>query len=64
MHLETAHVLGRCRVGRAAEELGKHRDVADVVVAGLLAEFAHRHVLEHAAAKFADGLLAHRGLLS
>ena len=38
MHLEAAHILCRCRVGRASQELGKHRDVADIVVAGLLAE--------------------------
>jgi hypothetical protein len=33
-------------------------------VLGLLTELAHRHVLEHAAAKITDGLVAHRGLLS
>ena len=64
MQLEAAQVLRRRRVGRAAEEAGEGLDVADIVVAGLLAELAHRHVLEHAAAKVADGLLAHRGLLS
>ncbi len=64
MHLEAAHILCRSRVGRATEESGEGLDVADIVVAGLLAELAHRHVFEHAAAKIADGLLAHRGLLS
>jgi len=61
---KATHVFCRCRVGRAAEEAGEGPDVADMVVAGLLAEFAHRHVFEHAAAKVTDGLLAHRGLLS
>jgi hypothetical protein len=64
MHLEAAHVLSRCRVERAAEELGEGLDVADIVVAGLLAEFTHRHIFDHAAAKVTDGLVAHRGLLS
>ena len=61
MHLEAAHVLGRCRVGRATEESGEGLDVADIVVAGLLAELAYCHIFEHAAAKVTDGLLAHRG---
>jgi hypothetical protein len=60
MHLEAAYVLGRCRVGRATEEPGERLDVADIVVAGLLAELAYRHIFEHAAAKIADGLVAHR----
>jgi hypothetical protein len=55
MHLVAAHVVGRCRLGRAAEEAGKSLDVADIVAARLLAEFAYRHVLEHALAQRADG---------
>jgi hypothetical protein len=43
-----------------ARELGKRRDVADIVTAGLLGEFAYCHIHEQAAAKFADGFLAHR----
>jgi hypothetical protein len=34
-------ILGRCRIGRAAEEGCESLDVADIVVAGLLAEIAH-----------------------
>jgi hypothetical protein len=46
-----------CGVGRASQELGKLGDVAEIVAAGRFAVFAQRYVLEHAAAKFADGLL-------
>src|SRR5262245_60488436 len=64
MHLVAAYIVGRRRVGRAAEEAGESLDMADIVAARLLAEFAYRHVLEHALAQRADGPLAHRGLLS
>src|SRR5262245_55090091 len=60
MHLVAAHVVGRCRVGRAAEEGCESLDVPDIIVARLVAELAHGHVFEHAAAQIADGLLAHR----
>jgi hypothetical protein len=61
MYLETPYVLRGCGVRRSPEELGKLRDVADIVPAGCSTEFAYRHILEYAAAKFADGLLiAHR----
>jgi hypothetical protein len=54
MHLEAAYVIrGRC-VGGSSQKLGKLRDMADIIAAGRFTEFAHRHVLEHAAAKFAD----------
>ena len=49
-------IRGR-RVGRSSQELGKLCDMADIVAAGRFTEFVHRHVLEHAATKFADGLL-------
>jgi hypothetical protein len=64
VHLVAAHIVGRGRVGRAAEEAGESLDVADIVASRLLAELAYRHVLEHALAQRADGPLAHRGLLS
>jgi hypothetical protein len=60
VHLEPAYVLRACRVGRPPRELGKFRDLADIVPDRRFAELAYRHVLERAAAKFADGLLAHR----
>src|SRR6184192_1848708 len=61
MQLEAAKVLGRCRIRRAAEKGCKGSDVADIVVASLLAEIAHAHVFDHALAQWTDGLLAHRG---
>src|SRR5215831_10365412 len=60
MHLETAHIFCSGTIRGPSQELGKLRNVADIVAAGRFAEFAHRQVLEHSAAKFADGLLAHR----
>src|SRR5437879_7717568 len=36
-------------------------EAADIVVARLLDEVAHRHVFDHAPAQRADGLLTHRG---
>ena len=62
--LIAAQVLGGCCIRRAAQELGKGLDVADIIVLRLLAELADRHVLDHATTQRADGLLAHGGLLS
>jgi len=50
MQLEAAKILRSCRIGRAAEEGCESLDVADIVVAGLLAEIAHGHVFDHALA--------------
>src|SRR5947199_2243889 len=61
MQPEAAKVLGRCCIRRAAEKGCKGPDVADIVVASLLAEIAHAHVFDHALAQWTDGLLAHRG---
>jgi hypothetical protein len=49
VNLIAAQVLAGCRIGRAAQELGKVLDVADIIVLRLLAELADRHVLDHAA---------------
>ena len=62
--LEAADVVAARRVRRAAEELGKGLDVPDIIVLGLGAEVAVRHILQNAAAKIADGLVTHRRLLS
>ncbi len=62
--LETADVVASCAIRRAADKLGKALDVPDIIVPGLGAEVTVRHVLQQAAAKIADGLVAHRGLLS
>src|SRR6476620_4109781 len=61
LQLEAAKILRRCCVGRATEEGCESLDVADIVVARLLAEIAHAHVFDHALAQWTDELLAHRG---
>src|SRR5262249_10198516 len=61
MQLETAKILSRRRIGRAAEKGCESLDLTDIVVAGLLAEIAHAHVFDHWQAQWTDGLLAHRG---
>ena len=53
--LEAADVIAGRRIRRAAQELGKSLDVADIIVLRLVAEVAVRHVLQHAAAQIADG---------
>jgi hypothetical protein len=66
--LKLSHVVGRGRIRRAIKKLRQSLDLADVIVLGLVAEVAVRHVLQHGAAQIADGLLelrgGHRGLLS
>ena len=60
MNLETAHVLCGRSIGCPAQEGCEVLDVTDIVGLGLLAEPTDNHVLKHAAAKFADGLLTYR----
>ena len=48
VELEAAQILCRRRIGRAADEGRERPDVPNVVVARLLAEAAHAHVLDHA----------------
>ena len=62
--LEASDVVAARRIRRAPEELGKGLDVPDVIVLGLGAEVAVRHILQNAAAQIADGLVTHRRLLS
>jgi hypothetical protein len=50
MQLETPKILSHCAIGRAAEEGCESLDLADIVVASLLAEIAHGHVFDHALA--------------
>ena len=54
-NLERTQILPLGRVRRAAEEDCEVLNVTDVVALRLLAEAADRHVLDHAAAKRADG---------
>ena len=56
-------VTARC-IRRPAEKSGKGLDLPDVLALGLVAEAPDRHVRDHAAAKIADRLVAHRRLLS
>ena len=62
--LKAADVVAGRGVGGAAEKPGKGLDLPDILVLGLVAEAADRHVRDHAAAKIADRLVVHRGLLS
>jgi hypothetical protein len=62
--LEPADVVAARGIGGAAEKSGKGLDMPDIVVLCLLANAADRHVRDHAAAKIADRLVAHRRLLS
>jgi len=68
VQLEAAQILSRRGVGRAADEGCKRPHVPNVVVARLLAEAAHAHVLDHARTQRADGPVRRmrddRGLLS
>src|SRR5262249_4423756 len=59
LDLEAAQVLRRCRIGRAAQKPRERLHVLDVIVLRLLTEAANGHVLEHAAAKIAYGLVPH-----
>ena len=60
VQLKAAKVLARRRVRRPAEEGREGPDVPDVILPHLLLEPARRHVVDHALAKRADGLLEHR----
>ena len=60
MQLISAKVLARGRVRRTAEEGREVPDVPDVVLLHLLLEPARRHVVDHALAQRADGLVEHR----
>src|SRR5215472_8602619 len=62
--LEAADVVVARGVGGAAEKSGKGLDMPDIVVLCLVAKAPDRHVRDHAAAKIADRLVAHRRLLS
>jgi hypothetical protein len=64
MQLERAQLFRRRTVGGRAEENPKPLDGADVLALRIGYEPAHVHVVEHALAQRADGLLAHWGLLS
>jgi hypothetical protein len=61
VQLEAAHLLGRRRVGRAADEGRERPDMPDVVVARLRADAAHGHVLDHALTQRADGRMRRMG---
>src|SRR5438105_3343637 len=60
MQLKTPQIVGACAIGRAAKKRRKTLDLADIVVARLVAEIAHRHRVQHPLAQRADGLIVHR----
>ena len=59
--LKAADVVAARGIRRAAEKSGKGLDLPDILVLGLVAEAADRHVCDHAAAQIADRLVVHRG---
>ena len=60
MHLKAAKVLARGGVRRAAKKGREGSDVPHVVFLHLLLDPARRHVVDHALAQWADGLVGHR----
>jgi hypothetical protein len=64
MQLERAQLFRNRGVGGTAEEGREPLDGTDVLALRIGHEPAHVHVIEHALAQRADGLLAHWGLLS
>ncbi len=60
MQLIAAKVLGRRLVRRPAEESREVLHGPSVIPLGVLAEPARRHVVDHALAQGADGLVGHR----
>src|SRR5271170_3843725 len=60
MQLISAKILARGRGRRTAEKGREGPDVPDVVFLHLLLESARRHVVDHALAQRADGLVGHR----
>src|SRR5215471_19404355 len=62
--LEAADVVAGRSGGRAAEKASKGLNIPDIVALRLVAEGSDRHVRDHAAAKIADRLVTHQGLLS
>ena len=67
VELEAAQILCRRGIGRVADEGRKCPDIPNVVVARLLAEAAHAHILDHARTQRAGGpggrSGGHRGFL-
>jgi hypothetical protein len=57
--LKAADVVAARGIGGAAEKSRKGLDLPDILVLGLVAEAADRHVRDHAAAQIADSLVAH-----
>src|SRR5208337_1310267 len=64
MQLITTKILARRRIRRPAEEGREHSHVPNVVPLGVFGEPARRHVVNHALAQRADGLVGHGKLLS
>src|SRR5215469_4431747 len=62
--LEAADIVAARSIGGAAEKSGEGLDMSDIVVLCLVAKAPDCHVRDHAAAKIADRLVAHRRLLS
>jgi hypothetical protein len=62
VELKTAHLVGRCRVGRAFEPGGEPLSAIDVAALRVRVELARSHVFDHTLTQQTDSVgLAHRG---
>src|SRR5271155_1915087 len=60
VQLKSAHLVGRCRIGRAFEPSGEPLAALDVAALRMWVELARSHVLDHALTQWTDsGSVAH-----
>jgi hypothetical protein len=59
MQLKAAKIVARRRIGRPAEESREGPNMPNVVLPSRFAEAARGHVVDHALAQRADGLVGH-----
>ena len=57
VQLECAQILGRSQIGGTAKEAGEPQNGPQVAGLCLWAELAQRHIVDHALAQWADGLV-------
>jgi hypothetical protein len=65
VQLETAHLVGRCRIGRALEPGGEPLETINVAALRVRVELARSHIFDHTLTQRTDGVgLAHGELRS